>query len=208
VGRLDVSVQDALGVGIVKGLGQRPEEGDGLHRIERLLRHPLQQGTTGHELDDHVGLAVELAVIEDGQDVAVPELGDGPRLALEAGLRLWAVYEGGQDLDRRPTGQPGVVGLVDDPHPTPTQDAVDDVAPDLGAMGYPALHVPRGIIATEGRGRCRLWLRPPAPGLTSQSPLSPWCRGLSCSACWRRSAARERPSSVTSENSPCSLRRT
>jgi len=76
-------VQHALGVGVVEGLAEGPEQGEGLGGGQRRLRHPVVERPVGHVLDDHVRLAGVLPVVEDGEDVAVAQLGDRARLALE-----------------------------------------------------------------------------------------------------------------------------
>jgi hypothetical protein len=101
VGRLDVPVDQARGV----GHRQRPRHlgGDvgGHPRVDRAVVEPLAQGLAPHQLHDDRLDAVVAARVVDVDDRRVRELGDGDRLVPEPGdERLVGREVLVQDLER------------------------------------------------------------------------------------------------------------
>ena len=123
VGRLHVSVEDALLVGVAQGGRDRQHQ---LHRLVPGQPAPgvdeVLQRTPGHQLHHQVGGA--------GAGVAGPERHDhvGVRreLAHDAPLPIEAaaarVVQGVEQLHRHAAVEPAVVGRVDGAEPTPPDD--------------------------------------------------------------------------------------
>jgi hypothetical protein len=94
---------------------QRPQRTHG-----RLLAHHVAQGAPRYVLHDEVGDVAVAALVEDGHDTAVVELGGGARLPLEALRELLVVAEPGvHDLDGDRTVEPFVVPEEDAGHAAP-----------------------------------------------------------------------------------------
>ena len=145
VGRLDVAMDDALGVGVVEGVAERLQDVERLLGLQRLLGKPLLEGAVGHVLGDHVGLSVEVAEIEHREDVAVAEPGHRPGLPLEPLAGFLGVTEGRQQLDRGPALEARVVGAVDHAHAATSERALDHVGADAGASRDASLHCRTGL---------------------------------------------------------------
>ena len=136
VGRLDVAVDEATGVGGRQGrrdlVGELARPADGQRAAgadQRFQVRPV------HELHDQVmqdrlagPRAVGLAGIERGDDVRVPQRADGPHLGAEPQQQPRVlVRRERQHLDRRRPAEQHVLGPVDDAHaagPEPVEDAV------------------------------------------------------------------------------------
>ena len=116
VGRLDVPVDEAPGVGVGQGGGDLATHGGGLGRRETLP--PVQQAPQAPTLEEleHHERGVVLAPVVDVDDSGVVEgggqLGLGPEAAQEAGV---VGQRGVEHLDRHPPAQPDVPGGVDPP---------------------------------------------------------------------------------------------
>jgi hypothetical protein len=124
VRRLQVAVDDAPGVGVGDGPGQLLGDGRGVRRRGRpAAADPLGERRPVHELEGEVGQPGGLAHVEDLDDVRVLEPGDGPGLGEEPGdgRRGRGVRAGEDHLERDHPVQPGLPGLVHDPHPAAAQ---------------------------------------------------------------------------------------
>ena len=122
VGRLDVAMNDALGMGRVERVGDFD-----CQREQRVQFHrpPGDQILQRHALQIFHGdkrLAVFLADVVDGADVGMIQRRSRLRFALEAAERLGISSDFvGQELEGDKTAQPRVFGFVDHTHPTATQ---------------------------------------------------------------------------------------
>ena len=118
---LDVPVHNPGGMGRGQRLGHLADErhqrrqGETL-RSERPQRLPLDQ------LHDEEGLALVLVHVVHGTDVGVVQGGGGTGFALEPlqALRVLGILLG-QELEGHAAAEPGVLGLVDDPHAAASQ---------------------------------------------------------------------------------------
>jgi hypothetical protein len=133
VGRLDVAVDDARGVGGVEPGGRLAQPAQGALRLDLLAAaQHVGDRAAAHELHDHEGAPVVLGDVVDRHDVRVRgEAGGGARLALEALAGTLVLAEVlGEDLDGDGAVEQLVVGFPDTGHP-----AVRDVANDLVSIG-------------------------------------------------------------------------
>ena len=120
VGRLDVAVDDSLGVRRIQRVGNldaQRQDGLRLHRPAAdavLQRHPVQV------LHHQKRLIAVLADLVNGADVGMVEGRGGARLAAEAFQRLRVLrHVIGQELQSHEAAKFSVFGLVDDTHPAP-----------------------------------------------------------------------------------------
>ena len=129
IGRLEIAVDNALGMGIVDGRSDSGEDvGHGPNR-ERPVLEPIGERTAGHIAHDDERLAVLLAVVVHRHDAAVLEHRHGPRLAIEAGAKSRVKkHLARQNLDGHRSSKAGIVGLEDGSHSAPSKFAVDFVA--------------------------------------------------------------------------------
>ena len=116
---LQVAVDDAGGVGVGEGVGQRPadEQADlGIGEADLLGEGP--QGLAADELGHQVGLRRAVpGVVVDLDDARVGEAGHGARLPGEAGPALGGLREVRvEQLDRHLAIERGVAAAVDDGH--------------------------------------------------------------------------------------------
>ena len=185
VPRLDVAVDDPHPVGVLEagaGLGGDLDRG---RRLERAVA--LQELGPGAALDvlhdDEVAAGVDAGVV-DLDDVRVDELGDGERLAAEAGDELLVVGEVlGEDLDGDGPLEHAIDGPVDGRHAAAAEAVAELVA--VGDRG--AAHRFRSLLSCFGlplvlrlRLACRSSLPRaflPPPGMTP--PPGPLPFGLS-----------------------------
>ena len=143
VGRLDVAVQDALGVGVGEGLGRLRAKAGDMAIIRRarsrgkaapkgravLRPQPGEDAVESHagdQLHDVVGQSLVFANAEHGHDVGVMQPGGGLCLAAEA----FEMFGGKscpaeQHLERHAPRQGALLGLIDDAHAAPA-DLADD----------------------------------------------------------------------------------
>ena len=148
VAGLEVAVHEALGV----GEGEPVE--DLLHDLELLLEpqggallDQVAQVGALEQLHRHVGDALLLAELVDGDDVRVGQLARGPRLLEEAPAALLVAAQLlGDDLDRDVAVEDRVVGAEHLPHRSLADLRVDPVLADL--LG---LHLPLKVAAGRAR---------------------------------------------------------
>src|SRR6185437_6186247 len=97
--RLEVTVEDAGGVG--GGQSGRHRGGDApyLGKRQRSLGQLAAQGLSVHPLHDHVGHAVGGPDIMDGDDVGMVQRAGGTRLGEEAGLGVGGSHAGTYGFD-------------------------------------------------------------------------------------------------------------
>jgi len=106
-----------------------------LEPLGLLLLHELSEARALQELHHDVGraFALELAEIEDGDDVRVLEVRRGLRLPLKAAAHLLLDEElFRHHLDRHQAIEPRITGLVDGPHGAATELRQDLVFSDPG----------------------------------------------------------------------------
>ncbi len=117
VRRLQVAMDDPLGVGRLESVGDLQRDAQGL--FERESTSPETRGqilALGQLHGDEVGPAV-VAHLVDAGDVGMVQGGEHLGLALEAGEPLGVLGEGGrQHLDRHLATELGVLGAVDLSH--------------------------------------------------------------------------------------------
>ena len=116
-------------VGNVQPVGHRRRDPGRLGRRQgAIAAQPVTQGVAFEQLKDQVrGVTVHKVVHPD--DVGVVEFGRGPGLAAEASHRHPVAGQFlGQDLDRDPPAEQGVVGLPDLAHATGVDPSHDPVA--------------------------------------------------------------------------------
>jgi hypothetical protein len=133
VGRLDVAVEDAAGVGGLEGAGDLDAEGRDLGRRQGAAgRQELAQARPGQELHHQVRLAVVDAQVEDRDHPGVSQGRQRARLGLEAGVedRRRHAVEVADALDRDLAAEPIVVGPHDRAHRAGADRGPDAVAAD------------------------------------------------------------------------------
>ena len=141
VRRLDVAVDDPLGMGVGQRLGDLDADPRRLavvepgRRARRLPAALLQHGVepaAGDVLHDVEMPPLLLADAEDRHDVGVVQPSGGPGLAAEPGQ----VAVLGQELQRHVAVERALVRLADDPHAAPADLADDpELAPGLVRRG-------------------------------------------------------------------------
>jgi len=122
VRRLNVAVDDPLGVGCIEGIGDfdgERERGIEVHRpaLDRVL-----EGHAVQKLHYDVGLSVLLANVVNGADVGMIQRRGGLRFAPETaqGLRVFGYFVR-QKLERNKAIQSRVLGLVHNAHAAATE---------------------------------------------------------------------------------------
>jgi hypothetical protein len=125
---LEVEVNDAV---VVRGSERLGGLADDIYRIEQVqpliarqhVFEALAFQVLHHEVDRFVGGCAEVGHVDD---IRVPNLARGARLVQELVDRALSSGKAVvKDLDRDGPAQHHVLALVDDPHPTFTEDAVD-----------------------------------------------------------------------------------
>ena len=129
VGRLDIPMDDAMAVRVIKPGGDPPEVFQGGGQVDRPMRHRVGQAAARDVLDDHVGGALKVAEVVDVDDVGVAELGDRLGLVAEAGDRIDVGCDRLHDLDRAGPLQLRVIGAIDDAHRPLADEILDLVGP-------------------------------------------------------------------------------
>jgi hypothetical protein len=134
VGRLDVAVDDPLGVCGVQRIGNldgERQDQSGFQRTPRdalLQRHPVQK------LHGDEGLTILLPDLVDGADVGMVQCGSSLGFPLEASQRLGVFgYFLGQKLQRDRSVKGYVLSLVDNTHPAAPELLDDAVVAQLKA---------------------------------------------------------------------------
>jgi len=122
VRRLDVAVDNTLGVRRIEGLGnlnRQVEQHIGFHRLSA---DPMFQGGPFHQLHGDKRLPVLLANIVNGANVRVVQCGGRLRFAFETRQRLRiAGHAFRKKFQRYEAVQPGVFGLIDHAHSAAAQ---------------------------------------------------------------------------------------
>ena len=117
VGRLDVAVDDAVGVGGVQRVRNLSREVQHQTKRERPAVHVLLERLALEQLHGDELRALELVDLVDRADVRVIERRGGARLAQKPiGGLLIADAIGRQKLERHEARELDVLGLVDDAH--------------------------------------------------------------------------------------------
>ncbi len=119
IGRLDVAVDDACGVGSIQSIGDLNRQTEQNIRLNRLSRDALLQSDAVQEFHDDISAAVLFADIVNGADVGMVEcrrrLGLAPK-AFKC-LRV-ACHFVRKEFEADGAMKSGVLGLVDHTHPT------------------------------------------------------------------------------------------
>jgi hypothetical protein len=112
VARLDVTVNDALVMGVLQGLAHLVEDQHGgvVGEVALLAQKGLEGDPIDELLDDVVGGAL-LEVVVDVHDVVVLDIHHDPRFALEALDQLGAAPQG-ELLQQHETVQGGMLGSM------------------------------------------------------------------------------------------------
>jgi len=121
-------VDDAFAVRDVEGVGHLDAEIQQGRKLDRPPADPLAQRLPLEQLHHDEMLPGVLADVVDHADVGVGERRGRARLALEAldGARVLRHLER-QELERHGTAEAGVLGLVDDAHPSAAELLDDSV---------------------------------------------------------------------------------
>ncbi len=139
VGRFEIAVDDAFGVGGVEAGGEARDDAGGLGHGQRPLHDPIGERAAGHVAHHKEGLSVFLAVVVHRDDGGVLERGDGLGLALEAGAERAVVQElARQHFDRYVALEARIVPAQDRRHAAFGDLRFDFVAPD--GLGYHTHH--------------------------------------------------------------------
>jgi hypothetical protein len=157
VGRLEVAMEDAAGVGVRNRLGRLGDEAGGRAGVVGVAVDQGHEAAAGHELHGEVGLAVVLADLIDRDDARVVEQGDSLGLVLEAAELVVTGEESGLDhLQRHGSVERDLAGLVHHAHAAASELASDLVVAKVALRSAPrrASVVAVGAAVVEGgRGR-------------------------------------------------------
>ena len=117
VARFEITMQNALYVGVSHGASDLRHQADRPARIGLILQQPAGQAAAVSELHDEKWIALLLAMLIDLDDVGVVELGDGTGFLVESfqfmGVRTGARTHGFQGHDPI---EARVAYLEDEPH--------------------------------------------------------------------------------------------
>lgn len=115
IGRFDISVEDAPGVGMVQGFGYRSNQVNGLGERERVVKE-LFEGTAGEVFHDEEGRTFELAVVMDFDDIRVRELGEGlgfPVETLQDEIQsVFGEHRGPDEFDGNFPFEASIIGFI------------------------------------------------------------------------------------------------
>lgn len=115
--RLQVSVDDALGVRGGEPIRDRRADLDGLAPGDRSLLQPIAKRFAFQQFHDRIGNGLVRAVVVDSEDVRMGKRGDGSGFALEAGQPFGVIGEQlREDLHGDLTPEARVAGAVHLPH--------------------------------------------------------------------------------------------
>ena len=122
VGRLDIAVDDAIGVGGIKGIGDLNAERQNLVGLERAIGDAMFERYAVKELHDDEGIAILFAYVMNRADVRMVQRGSRLGLPLEAAesLRIFGYFVR-QELESDETVQTAVFRLVHHAHSTAAQ---------------------------------------------------------------------------------------
>ena len=134
VGRLDVAVDEPAAMSHVEGTCHLRQDRERQARLEgSVALEPLAQVGPVHVAHRDVENAVGLARVEDRDHVRVVELCDDLRFTQEALAEALVLGQlGGQQLQRRLSMQPLVLGQIHDAHTALADDRLDPVASEHG----------------------------------------------------------------------------
>ena len=139
IGRLDVAMNDALGVRRIQRIGDL--DGDGTAAVPISSGLPAMrcfQRRAFQKLHGDEGVAVVLADVVNRADVGMIQRRRGLRLALKTSERLRiARHVIRKELQRDEAVQPGVFGLVDHTHAA-AAELLDDAVVRDGWLDHPA----------------------------------------------------------------------
>jgi len=125
VGRLDVSMNNACGVGSISNLNRQTEQN---FRLDGLSRDPLFQRHAVKKLHGDISTAVLFANVMNRADVGMIEGRSCFGFALETFECLWVVgHIVGKEFESDGAVEPSVLGLVDDTHTADTKFFKDSV---------------------------------------------------------------------------------
>src|ERR1700722_2945654 len=125
---LDVSVNNAAGVGRIEPIGNLYAQIEQLSNLKWTALDQVLQGRTFEILHGDEGLTLLLADIVDGADVGMVQRRGGLGLTLEAAESLGILGDFiGQELQRHKTAQAGVFGLINNSHAPAAQPFEDAV---------------------------------------------------------------------------------
>jgi hypothetical protein len=148
VGGLDVPVDDAPAVGRVQGVGNLYAEIHDLRWVEGATADAVLERVSLQELHGDEGPSFVLVDVVDRADVGMVEGRGGPGLPPEPLQRGVASEEPvGKELERDRAAEAGVLGLVDDAHPSAAELLDDPVMGDRLTD-----HVARAPV--QGRAPC------------------------------------------------------
>ncbi|HME31799.1 MAG TPA: hypothetical protein VKG65_03505 [Terriglobales bacterium] len=131
IGRLDVAVDDSLGMSGVQRVGNLNRQREDNFGLYRLSRDEMLQGYAVEEFHGKERLTVLLANVENGANVEMIQRRRGLRLALESGERLRVAGDFfRQEFEGDETMQPRVLGLKYHAHAAATEFLDDAVVRD------------------------------------------------------------------------------
>jgi hypothetical protein len=121
VGRLDVAVDDALGMRGVEAVGNLDGQREHGFVTQRLSADEVFQADAVQKLHGDEGLLTVFADFVDGADVGMIESRGGTRLATKAFQGLRVLREAiGQEFEGYEAAKLGVFGFIDHAHTAPT----------------------------------------------------------------------------------------
>ena len=117
VGRLDVAVDDALGMGGFQAIGNLDGQREHVFGVHRLSPDEVLEGDAVQKFHGDEGLVTVFADFVDGANVGMIESRGGTRLAAKAFERLRVLREEiGEEFEGYEAAEFGVLGFVDYAH--------------------------------------------------------------------------------------------
>ena len=114
--RLDVAVDNAAFVGMLKGLADLRQEVEHIALGDGLLGNQATQGVSSNVFHHQVIQSVDLATLKNGDDVGMSQFGQSASLLDEATLGILVVEIRADELDGDWTIKKRLPALVDDAH--------------------------------------------------------------------------------------------
>ena len=131
VGRLDVAVDDAFGVGGIERIGDLDGKVNNLLGRERAAANAHIQGHAFEQLHGDKTPTGVFADFIDGTNIGMIQGGGGASLALETLEGLWVMGQFiGQELEGHMAAELEILGFEDHTHPAAAQLADDAVVRD------------------------------------------------------------------------------